>query len=172
VSSGGVNLTVYKPDGSVLVASPCTGAFIDAVTLPASGTYKIFIDPTAGYVGSMLVTLYNVVDVNTQIAIGGQVTVATSVPGQNAYLTFNATQGQRVALQLSMDHYPGCTVQQAGVNVTFRNPDSSVIANFQCIGQQTLPTVTLSQPGTQTYTIFFDPQSTYTGDVVLTLLPM
>jgi hypothetical protein len=173
VSSGGVNITIYSPDGSVLVSSPCTGGFIDSVTLPASGTYKIFIDPTSSYVGSTTVTLYNIVDVTKPIVIGGtQVTVATTVPGQNAYLTFSATQGQKVALQLSMDHYPGCTIQQAGVNVAFRNPDNSVIANFQCIGQQTLPTVTLSQPGTQTYTIFFDPQSTYIGDVVLTLLSM
>ena len=171
VTSGGVNVTILNPDGSTLIGDSClgSGAFIDATLLPETGTYTIFFDPTSSFTGSMTFTLYNVVDVNTSIQIGGPpVVVTTTIPGQNAYVTFSATQNQIVTLQMTNGTYPGCSVTSGGVNVTFNNPDGTKLAGFSCLGSQDLSRIVLPQTGT--YTIFFDPTSNYTGSMTLTLL--
>src|SRR5207244_5601428 len=80
-----------------------SGTFVDTKTLPLSGTYTIVVDPQSTYTGSMTLTLYDVpADVSSTITPGGAaVSVATTVPGQNASLTFTGSAGQRVSLEVS-----------------------------------------------------------------------
>ena len=51
-----------KPDGSVLAAPGCMegGGFIDATTLPMTGTYRVRVDPRAHSTGSLTFNLYSV----------------------------------------------------------------------------------------------------------------
>jgi YD repeat-containing protein len=170
--SNGITVTISNPDGSTLVSAGClsNGSFIDTTTLPASGTYTIKVDPSGNLTGSVTITLYNVPpDFTGTITPGGSpVTVTTTVPGQNAELTFSGTQNQRVSLLLSNDTYTGCTLYSNGITVTIFNPDGSTLVSGGCLGNGAFfDTRTL--PANGTYTIKVDPSYTLTGSVALTL---
>jgi YD repeat-containing protein len=114
VTITGSNVSIINPDGSTLTSLTgvgTSGAFIDAKTLPATGTYRIFIDPNIAYTGSVTLTLYNVVDVIGTVTVGGAiVNVTTTTPGQNALLTFNGSANQKVTVQLSSNIMGSVTV--------------------------------------------------------------
>src|SRR3954451_4315038 len=119
-------VSIMKPDGTNLV--PPTqitraGGLIDTVTLPATGTYTILVDPASSYIGSMTLTLYNVPpDIATPISPGGAAVTSTiTTPGQNAALTFNGTAGQRISLKVAS------TVTLA--KLTILNPDNSSLVS-------------------------------------------
>ncbi|MFC7520559.1 hypothetical protein ACFQS6_11090 [Xanthomonas populi] len=93
--------TVYRPDGTVLSAvSATSAATLNLPNLPMTGTYTVFVDPYYGESLSTQLTL-------ATGATGGQVTngasgsFATTVPGQNVYMTFTATAGQNMGFALS-----------------------------------------------------------------------
>ena len=119
------NVYIYNPDGTTLASINVGtgGGFIDATTLPTTGTYTIMVDPTSTYTGSMTLTLYNVVDVTGTITPGGSaVVVTTTVPGQNANLTFSGTAGQKVSLNLT-------SVTMTNSFVYIYNPDGTTLAS-------------------------------------------
>jgi hypothetical protein len=101
--SGTVSL--LKPDLSVLASTPVgpAGGFLDTTVLPLAGTYTFVIDPSGAATGSLSFTAYDVPADQTQaITAGGPaVTVTTTVPGQNGYLTFTGSVGQRVTVLVS-----------------------------------------------------------------------
>ena len=63
---------------------------MDTKVLPVAGTYKIKLDPIGANTGSATLKLYTVpADVSTTIMKNGPtVTPTTTVPGQNATVTF------------------------------------------------------------------------------------
>jgi hypothetical protein len=139
------------------------GGFIDTKTLPATGTYTIFIDPTGAYTGNVTVTLYEVpADVQGTITIGGAaVPVSIGTPGQNGRLTFDGTANQRISLKMS-------SVTITVGNLYIYNPDGSTLGSAGInTGGGFIDTKTLSATGT--YTIFIDPTGAYTGNVTVTL---
>ena len=80
-------VTIFTPAGGTVFFGYLSSSsnFIDALTLPVTGTYTIMVAPTSTYTGSMTLNLYNVVDVTGTITPGGSaVTVTTTTPGQNA----------------------------------------------------------------------------------------
>ncbi len=81
-----VNTSILNADGTALVSPTCMegSGFIDVTTLPATGTYSIFVDPASRATGSLTVTLYTVpADFSGTITPGGSaVTVTTTTPGQ------------------------------------------------------------------------------------------
>jgi hypothetical protein len=89
---GGTIVTMLKPDGTQLgvYALGTDGKFVDPVTLPVAGTYKLKLDPVGANTGSATLKLYTVpADVTTTITKNGAtVTPTTTVPGQNATVTF------------------------------------------------------------------------------------
>ena len=60
------------------------------MTLPVAGTYKIKLDPIGANTGSATLKLYTVpADISTTVTKNGAtVTPTTTVPGQNATVTF------------------------------------------------------------------------------------
>lgn len=157
-------ITIYKPDGSVLVSGSANtgGGFIDTQTLPVDGTYTILIDPSGTATGNMTLTLYNVVDVTGTITPGGPaVNVTTTIPGQNAKLTFSGTAGQRMSIK-------GSTTVGACWSVGLYNPDGSQVTSlFSCgstlfIDPQTLPV-------SGTYTVLVDPSGAAIGQATINL---
>jgi hypothetical protein len=159
-------VSVLKPDGSALVTptylTTSTG-FIDTRTLPASGTYTILVDPQEMVTGSTTVTLYDIPpDASATIAPGGPaVTVTTSVPGQNARVTFAGAAGQSITLKLG-----AVTISISKVSVT--KPDgTSLIAPTHVFTSG--KTFTAQLPVTGTYAITIDPDAANVGSITLTL---
>jgi hypothetical protein len=104
-SDFGGTISLLKPDLSVLASTPVSpaGGFLDTTVLPVAGTYTFVIDPSGDATGALSFTAYNVPADQTQaITAGGPaVTVTTTVPGQNGYLTFTGSVGQRVTVVVS-----------------------------------------------------------------------
>jgi IPT/TIG domain-containing protein/Big-like domain-containing protein len=165
-----VNVTIKKPDATVLVPATCMegSGYVDVLTLPSTGTYQVSIDPTSWAVGNLTVRLYDVpADVTGTLTPGGSsVTATMSVPGQNGVLTFSGTAGQRISL-LGTN---GLTAQILGcdVNVTLKKPDATILVPATCMeGSGYIDVQTL--PSTGTYQVFIDPISLAVGSLTLTL---
>jgi len=117
-------VSLLDPSGTVLTGGNCgNGApFIDSLTLATNGTYAIFIDPQGPATGTTTVTLNNDADATGTISIDGpSVTATTTVPGEDARLTFSAPAGQRIVVQVS-----NISIHQAEVNLL--KPDGTVQA--------------------------------------------
>ena len=162
-------VNLVKPNGStqttMLIASGCTApaCFMDTQVLATAGTYTLWVQHTGTGFGSATLQMYNVpADAAGTVTIGGSATnISTTVPGQNASLTFAGTSSQKISLSLSAGTYT------AGFcNLTLKNPDGTTLttAYGSCSGSTGyVDTVTLPQTGT--YTIFIDPQSNKIGGV-------
>jgi hypothetical protein len=167
-----VKVSMTKPDGTSLVSATSfgtTGGFIDTKSLPTTGTYTIVVDPQAAVVGSVTVRLYDVpTDSAGSITPGGApVTVTTTVPGQNAKLTFAGTAGRRISLTLSGVTIGTSTTSSLKVSIT--KPDGTVLLAATSLGTNGGFIDTKSLATTGTYTILVDPQLTATGSATLQL---
>ena len=98
-------VSLLKPSGSALftVSATRTAKFVDTNTLPATGTYKLVVDPNNNYTGKVTLQLYNVpADASANAIVGGAPgTVTTTVPGQDAYVTFSGVAGHRFPITWS-----------------------------------------------------------------------
>lgn len=156
---------IKKPDGNILYSQSMpsfwTSAFMDATTLPATGTYKISVNPSDIYTGSITLNLYDVTDISSTITAGTSVTANLTTPGQNAQYTFSGTAGQKISLNLTGVSITGC-------NVTIKKPDGSSLSTVG-IGTGGYFFEPLSLPTTGTYTVVVDPSIHYTGNITLGL---
>jgi YD repeat-containing protein len=159
-----VAISVLGPDGVTLKSTTLSGStgFIDAFTLPSSGTYTIFVNPSASSKGSATILLQSAQDVTGTIAIGAPaVTLSTTVPGQNIRLSFSGTAGQRISM--SATHTLDCPT------ITILKPDGTTLAGgLTCGSNYFIDTTTLPVAGT--YTILVNPRDANIGRVTLTLM--
>jgi hypothetical protein len=168
VSFSSATASLIAPDGSQVGGGVFFGqgldAFMDARTLPATGTYAIVVDPPGAATGSATFRLYDVPpDVSGAIAPGGTpARVDMGTPGQNAKLTFSGTAGQRVSLNVSQS-----SLSQAYVSI--QNPDGSMLVNNTLFATTPAFVDVRTLPATGTYTITVDPQGATTGGATLTL---
>ncbi len=161
---------VFGPDGTELAFSyaDTQGGLVEMASLPASGSYAIIASPADSnnqpITGDITLTLYEVpADDTDTITIGGSaVTVSTTVPGQNALLTFSGTAEQTIGLNLSSVSIPGSYIY-------VQAPDSSYVVAGNLIGTSGGCIENLILPVTGTYQIFVDPQIYYTGSITLQL---
>jgi hypothetical protein len=138
-----------------------SGGFVDATTLPATGAYSIVLDPQSAATGSSTLRLFAVPpDLAATTSIGGPpLTLALTVPGQNATVVFDGSAGRTITLQLS-----GVTITQSKVAVT--NPDGSALVSAQTvytIGK----TITAQLVATGAHTISVNPLGAYVGSMTL-----
>lgn len=170
ITISAANVNLLKVDGTNLTnnmfVSP-SPAFLDTTTLPATGTYTIVIDPSGTAVGSMTLQLYDVpADVSGSIAMdGAPVIVTTTAPGQNARLTFDATAGQRITVQISNVSMS----TSSGAQFFLLNPSQTVISGpYQLAsGGEFIDATALAATGT--YTLLVNPVSDGTGSATLKL---
>ena len=163
-----LKLSLTKPDGTSLIAPTLygtNGTFIDTLTLPATGTYTILIDPQAAAIGSATVQLY---DVNPEAAAsitpnGPPVSITLGLY-QNGGVTFAGTAGEAVALQVGFVPSACCTV-----NISILKPDGTRLMNPVAVASGTVAMDAKTLPTTGTYKIVVDPYQTATGTVTLTL---
>jgi len=160
-------VSIYKPDNSALLAPTwvnSSGRFIDVLTLPASGTYAILVDPDTTNTGNMTLSLYDVPpDASGSIVVGGSaVAVAATAPGQNPFLTFSGAAGQRVSLNATSVTIPWS-------QVSIRNPDTSFVLSPIWVNSfgRFIDPVTL--PATGTYTLVIDPENANIGSMTVAL---
>ena len=161
-----LRISILKPNGTVLVtpvSAGSNGGFLDAVVLPTTGTYTLFVDPQGPVTGSATLTLYNVpADAAATIVPGGApATVSTTVPGQNAGVTFDAVSNQKVSVKVG----PSC----CATRVSIIKPNGAVLVAAMTMGAGGGFMDTVTIPTTGTYTILVDLQGPATGDVTLTL---
>ena len=157
-------VSVLKPDGSTLLSPSyigLAGGYFDTVTLPSTGTYTIFVNPQGNGTGSMTHTIHDVpADATGSVTIGGSaVTATTTVPGQNAALTFSGTASQQVTVHVTSN-------TMATVTVSLLKPDDTSLTSYttySSTGSFSLTTQTL--PTTGTYTIRIDPTGASTGSM-------
>jgi hypothetical protein len=166
-----VAISINKPDNTTLVSDSfvsSSGSYIDVQTLPTTGTYTLVVAPRDTGYGTATLTLHDVpADSTANITPGGSpVTIGTTVPGQNALLSFNGAAAQRITLNISSVSLVG---GNAHTDVTIRKPDGSTLATANFVGSgggfintQTLPVAGL-------YTILVNHQTSTTGSVTLTL---
>jgi hypothetical protein len=164
-------VSVLKPDGTLLyspattVMSGGTGFHEPNPLLPVGGTYKVKVDPVDGTTGALDVGLYvGFTDVSTTIVSNATpVTITTTVPGQNAKLTFAGTTAQRVSLKLT-------GVTMASAKVTLYKPDGvTKLGVTRTVGPTGDFIDTQSLTTTGTYKIVVDPVGNATGSMTLTL---
>ena len=158
--------SVLKPDGTTLGSASTCGStdFVDSLTLPTTGTYTVFINPSGTSTGSATVLLSTFADISGTITAGTPVTVTTTTAGQNARYTFSGTAGQQASVSLSGSTYPGCLA----LTTSILKPDGSSLGSTS-ICSSTGSFGPLSLPSTGTYTVLVDPAGTNTGSVTVTL---
>ena len=170
-----VQASIVDPSGSTVGGTllfGSSGGFLDARTLPASGTYTIRIVPQNRATGSVTVTLYDVpadstASVTPTSGSGASVALTpTSTPGQNLSVTFSGSAGQRIAAQLSNITVPGC----CSVAVTLKGPDGSSLNTIPVLmGTAANWFDTRTLPTSGTYTLFLDPDKSATGGATVTV---
>jgi hypothetical protein len=161
VTLTGARVFVLKPDGTTLTST--APPFLEPVTLPASGTYTLLVDPIGAGTGSVTLTLSDVPpDVTGTLAVNGAgLTVTIAAPGQNALVTFAGTAGQAATVRVT-----GNTI--AGVTVTLlRQSGATLAVLFSSAASFTLAPQTL--PATETYTVRIDPLRELTGSLTVSV---
>ena len=162
-----------KPDSTVLASLTVTpvGGFLDVTTLPVAGVYTVVVDPTGDGIGNFSFVVYDVpADTTAPITAGGSaVTVTNTVPGQNGYLTFTGTAGQKISVLVSNVN----GIDPGELDVLKPNGTSLLSAPITVTssGAWLQPTAPLAVSGQ--YKILLDPQLTGVGsaDVNLYVVP-
>ena len=141
-----------------------TGKFFDGVVLPTTGTYKVTVDPQGTYTGSVNVTAYVYSNPSTQAATLGTPLVVTTVPGQNAQITFTAAAKDSIQFSNVTAGSPGAT----GIVATLYQ-GSTQIGSPWTFGNNGLFIDTMSLTNGVTYKLLLDPQGQNSGSVTTTI---
>ena len=167
VSFSSTRISVFGPDGNIVLPPTALGGGggdVAVSNLPQDGVYTILLDPGGPGVGSAALKLSSIVDITGSITVDGPpLSITTTSLGQNAQVTFNGIQDQRVFIALT-------NVSICGSSVSVKNPDGSNLVdpvNIYTAGGA-IDIHNLPSPGT--YTIFIDPQNTCKGDVTVQAL--
>ena len=166
VGCNAVVVSVLKSDGTSLASTGiCNGStgFMDSFTLPATGTYTVFVNPQGTTTGSVTLLLNTFADVTGTISVGTSLTATTTVAGQNARYTFSGTSGQQLSMNLSGNTYVGCNA----VVVSVLKSDGTSLASTGICNGSTGFMDSFTLPATGTYTVLVNPQGTTTGSVTL-----
>ena len=160
------DISIQNPDGTYLLSPTATCSttyFSDVRVLPAAGVYVITVNPRDTNLGSATLTLYDVPpDATAGIVAGGSpVTVTTTVPGQNAQVSFDGSAGQRVSLKVSF----GATCN----DISIQNPDGTPLLSPTLTCSTTYFSDVRVLPATGVYVITVNPRDLVVGNVTLTL---
>ena len=167
VTYSSAKLRIRNPDNTLLYPTalafgPGT-AFLEPKTLAQTGTYTIEVDPQIRAVGQASLQLYDVAadsNIGPAALDGTNTNVATSSPGQNAYLSFTTTvPNQRVSLLFQNSTYGSLKASVLNPDATpVYAPSTAVTSADTFVDTKTLATV-------GTYKVFIDPQAAATGNV-------
>ena len=177
-------LSVFQPDGTAIINNgSCsnTGSFVDVPVLSQNGFYTILLDPSGTATGSVTFKVNDATDITgTVLTDGTQVTVNTTVPGQNAKLTFAGTSGQQISATFQDVSF------SSGITMTLLDPNGVQVNSTGNIGISTVfmedatycrvggsgpqylcGSITL--PTTGTYTVFLNPAGAGIGQAKISV---
>ncbi|MEU6426623.1 RHS repeat-associated core domain-containing protein [Microbispora sp. NPDC046973] len=163
-----IYLDVVAPDGTVVVNDRSVAAYsksdLDLLSLPASGTYQLVVDPAYGVTGSITVT-GSLSVLPGELAVNGAALPATLTrAGQDAIFTFTGTSGQLLRLNVSgVASFGG-----SNVFVTVIKPDGTELSPYATLsadGGVTVPAL----PVSGSYKVVVDIGNAATGTVTLAL---
>jgi YD repeat-containing protein len=178
-----LSYTIFNPDGSIVMPGSINGpgtVFVNSTkttnlfggytnSLSYTGTYMILLDPSNGCIGTITLTLADVLpDVSFGIDPGGPTkTVSTMSNSQNALVTFKGYTGQRVSLRLANATVDG--------RLRVFSPDWVVIGESWIDNDNNDPntrfidTLILPKPGTYTILVSLTGSESATRSIDLTL---
>ncbi len=160
-------VTLLRPNSTALAGtSTCSSAaFIDTITLDATGTWTVLVNPLGATTGQASVTAYNVVDQTGTITVGGAAkTVTSTTPGKNALFTWSGTSGQARTITVTGSTFTGCDA----LHVSAMRPNGTTLTfGGTCSGSLTVGPFTLDATGT--WTILVDPLGSTTGTASVAL---
>ncbi|NOT56638.1 MAG: hypothetical protein HOP18_18730 [Deltaproteobacteria bacterium] len=154
-----VGVFLGAPDYMTIGGTLCPNIFMDAKGFQQTGTYQLVIDPTATTTGQITLTLYVFDDVTVPVPFGTATTATTTIPGQNAQLTFPGTTGQRILVYINNAAVAG------GYSIT--NPDGTTLVGSSMSTGAYLDTRVLPQTGT--YTVLMNPTGSAMGSATFTV---
>jgi hypothetical protein len=107
------------------ISGPGYWYYIKTDPLPTTDTYVILLQHVGSYTGSQTLQLYDVTNnvTGTITAGGSPITVSTTVPGQDAAITFTGSVGENVYLLVS-----GVSLEDAYVDLYA--PDGTLVGWF------------------------------------------
>jgi RHS repeat-associated protein len=162
---------LYNPSGSEIASDSIAKSekrAIGPLTLPATGTYTILVDPTEEQTGSVKLTAFDVEDVTGSITPteeGAKQKAATSVPGQAARYSVAVAAGQKISLKTTESNFSG------KYEIDWLDPSGKLYADGGWWNGKEADwfwsPVKFTSAGT--YTLVVDPEAAHTGSVMLTL---
>jgi YD repeat-containing protein len=175
------NLNLLTPSGSTLASTTIgsssggSTSLIDTQTLPAAGTYQLWVQhngPTTGGVTLQIISVPAAFTGTLAVAAAGATGTATRVPtsgnlavGQNANLTFSGTAGQKLSFNLVSSTIGA---NAAACALTVYDPNQNALSTGYCgTGASYVDTITLALTGT--YTVNLNPTGTATGSVSISI---
>jgi len=164
-----VTMMVWGPTGQVATTSGSNstdGATLFA-SLPANGSYYVFVTPSYAATGSMTLTLNPAMD----LAIDGSpLAVSTSTSGYQRRLLFSATAGQQIGLGFTGLAYTPSSASATSVMVYA--PNGGALSNTSCTPSNPGAACNgpiLNLPTTGTYQVVISPPSSVSFSGTLTL---
>jgi hypothetical protein len=158
--TGGIEVSIFNPDTSVLEQAGCLGTpyFFNTVSLGENGTYTIQVNPYP-YTGSVTLTLYSVpANISGSISIGGSGFSFTTDVGQSANITFSNPATQNVTVQWTAGTYTSC-------NLVVTNSSNQTVGSTGCQGATGSLLMTSLPSGS--YNIAVNPPGTNTGGMTI-----
>jgi YD repeat-containing protein len=143
------DIYIKKPDGTTLASQfVIASGFIDVQTLPTTGTYTVFTDPSGASTGTLTLTLYDVpADATGSMTFGTGFVTGNTVPGQNSWGSFSGTSGQRVSILVSGGSFSG-GVSGSSSTFYFRTSGGSTLGSVFVTGSGFIDSVSLGSTGT------------------------
>ncbi|MYS23981.1 hypothetical protein GA0115240_15901, partial [Streptomyces sp. DvalAA-14] len=171
VNTGGSTFTTFNllgPTGTQVSSTYYCAppVLFSRQTLSAAGTYKLQIIPPGTATGSVTIQVFSPPADPTAVATvdGPVVSVATTVPGQTATVTFQATAGQTVYLTCAGSSLSPST---GGFGYRWTDPSGATVGydNNQCVPDTFIDTSTVTSTGVNT--IKLTPTGVTTGTVTI-----
>jgi len=157
-----LDVIVTAPTGAAVWPSQCH-PFYDTVVLAETGTHTIVLDPDNTFTptGTITLTLYAVPDDVTMAVIADSVpgVVDITVPGQNGLVTFDATAGDLVSLEVDLSFF--CRVKPRVMTPTGNTLWTATFCS-DFLDAKLLPE-------TGTYTLLIDPDRAEIGTATVAL---
>jgi len=137
-----------------------SSAYLEAVTLPVTGTYILYQNPVSSETGQVNVTLYVFTDVTGPLTVNAA-PIAVTIPTitQQGFFTFTGNAGQTVTVRVTNNVI-------GFVGIELRKADGTLLSNGASNGSSfNIASATL--PAAGTYTVNVDPVALGTGSLSL-----
>lgn len=148
-----VEADVYNPNGTQIGSTYCASNCSLALRNMAAGDYLLVLKPHNRYAATFSTQLHLSHDAVGSLVIGTPTTIATSIPGQNASYTFQATAGQNLTLAFSQVNL---SESGASLSVQVFDPNGTSVATYGINGTSN-PQLSISTSGT--YTLYIAPST-------------